>query len=100
GEKMSSPLWKRLFGLFRASRATRRAEAARRRKQPRPFPRLEVLEDRLAPATSITVIPGAAGSGTLDHFLDATHGTITVADDPGDAAATLSTGALAGVGST
>jgi hypothetical protein len=59
---------------------------------------LERLEDRLAPATNITIITGAAGAGTLDHFLNATHGTITTADDPGDTAATLSVGALEGVG--
>jgi hypothetical protein len=59
---------------------------------------LERLEDRLAPATNITVIAGAAGAGTLDHFLSATNGTITTANDPGDTAATLSTGALQGVG--
>src|SRR6266478_10239128 len=63
-------------------------------------PQLEHLEDRLAPATNITVIAGAAGDGTLDHFLDATHGTIAVTDDPGDTAATLSTGALTGVNAT
>ena len=32
-------------------------------------PALERLEDRLAPATSISVIPGAAGAGSLDGFL-------------------------------
>jgi hypothetical protein len=63
-------------------------------------PWLERLEDRLAPATNITVITGAAGAGNLDHFLNATHGTITVNDDSGDTNATLSTGALAGVNST
>src|SRR5262249_30958722 len=60
---------------------------------------LERLEDRLGPATNITIITGAAGSGTLDHFLSATQGTIATTDDPGDTAATLSTGAMAGVGS-
>ena len=59
---------------------------------------LERLEDRLAPATNISIITGAAGAGTLDHFLSATQGTITTADDPGDTAATLSVGALQGVG--
>jgi hypothetical protein len=60
--------------------------------------RLERLEDRLAPATNIAIVSGAAGAGNLDHFLSATQGTITSATDPGDTAATLSTGALAGVG--
>jgi hypothetical protein len=59
-------------------------------------PRLEALEDRLAPATNITVIP--TGIGNLDHFLSASAGTITAADDPGDTAATLSATALHGVG--
>jgi uncharacterized repeat protein (TIGR01451 family) len=58
-------------------------------------PLLEHLEDRLAPAANITIVPGAAGTGSLDHFLSAANGTITTAGDPG---ATLSTGALAGVG--
>src|SRR5262249_14496852 len=61
---------------------------------------LERLEDRLAPATNISVVVGAAGAGSLDHFLDATHGTITTADDPRHAAATLSPGAPARVNST
>jgi hypothetical protein len=60
---------------------------------------LERLEDRLAPAINITVVTGAAGTGNLDHFLSASQGTIAVTDDPGDMAATLSTGALQGVGS-
>jgi hypothetical protein len=60
--------------------------------------RLERLEDRLAPAANITIISGAAGSGSLDSFLSATKGAITTANDPGDTAATLSTGALQGVG--
>jgi hypothetical protein len=63
-------------------------------------PELEPLEDRVAPATNITIVVGAAGTGGLDHLLSATQGTITTADDPGDTAATLSTGALTGVNST
>jgi hypothetical protein len=60
---------------------------------------LERLEDRLAPATNITVIAGAAGAGTLDNqFVTVTPGMITTADDPGDTAATLSLGALQSVG--
>src|SRR5437879_3488500 len=59
---------------------------------------LEPLEDRLAPATNISIIAGAAGAGNLDHFLGAGNGTITAASDPGDTAATLSVGALQGVG--
>ncbi len=48
--------------------------------------------------TQITIFAGAAGTGTLDHLLTATNGTITPADDPGDLPATLSTGALQRVG--
>jgi fibronectin-binding autotransporter adhesin len=61
---------------------------------------IERLEARTLLAADITVIAGAAGSGTLDHFLGTSNGTITVADDPGDTAATLSTGALQAVGAT
>jgi hypothetical protein len=75
----------------------------RRRPAPstsrRTRPLLEVLEGRLAPATNIIVLEGPAGTGTLDHFLSPTNGTITTADDPGDLAATLSTGALEQVNS-
>jgi hypothetical protein len=61
-------------------------------------PRLETLEDRLAPAVNITVIPGAWGVGKLDHLLTAGDGTITASMDPGDRGATLSVGALERVG--
>jgi hypothetical protein len=50
------------------------------------------------PATNITILAGMAGTGSLDHFLSPINGTITTLDDPGDLAATLSTGALEGVG--
>ena len=74
-----------------------------RQRTPRPAfiwrPGLEHLEDRISPATDITVVLGAAGTGNLDHFLSATNGTITTADDPGDTAATLSVGALTAIGS-
>jgi len=59
-------------------------------------PSLEVLEARLAPATNITIL--ASGVGSLDHFLSATNGTITTAEDSGDTGATLSKTALQGVG--
>jgi len=42
---------------------------------------------------------GEPGAGDLDHFLNANNRTITTANDPGDSTATLSTGALQGVGS-
>ena len=59
---------------------------------------LERLEDRLAPATAITVIVGPPGSGSLDGFLSAVNGTLNPGDG-GNNPGTLSTGALAGVGS-
>jgi hypothetical protein len=46
----------------------------------------------------INVVPGAAGTGTLDGFLSPTDGTLTTADG-GSSPGTLSTGALAAVGS-
>jgi hypothetical protein len=90
-----------LNGLAQNITGRRAGSISDRRRRP-PYRRLELerLEDRLAPATNISIIAGVAGAGSLDHFLDATHGTITTADDPGDIAATLSTGALAGVNST
>ena len=66
--------------------------------RPRLRPSLEALEDRTLLAANITIVAGPAGTGNLDALLDATHGTITTTDDPGDTAATVSTGALAGVG--
>jgi hypothetical protein len=83
--------------LKRLSRTVRSGGPQHRRKPPQGR-RLEMerLEDRLAPATNITII--ATGTGNLDHFLSASNGTITTANDPGDTAATLSVGALEGVG--
>src|SRR5437868_5756117 len=57
-------------------------------------PRLEELEDRLAPA--ITILD--SGVGTLDGSLGPTDGTITAAESAGSR--TLSRAALQGVGST
>src|SRR5437879_1494201 len=59
---------------------------------------LEALENRVVPATNITILATANGTGTLDGFLSPVKGTITTADDPGDPAATLSRGALESVG--
>jgi hypothetical protein len=76
---------------------------AQRPRRPLNWPRyllqLERLEDRLAPASSITIFAGAAGTGTLDGFLSATDGTITTADG-GSTPGTLSSSALGGVNST
>ena len=59
---------------------------------------LEALEKRVVPATNISILATANGTGTLDAFLSPVSGTITTADDPGDPAATLSRGALESVG--
>ena len=59
-----------------------------------PSLRIESLEDRVVPATVITILDN--GVGTLDGFLSATDGTITPADDAG-IAGTLSRAALQGV---
>ncbi|HEV3116468.1 MAG TPA: hypothetical protein VGY58_05410, partial [Gemmataceae bacterium] len=59
---------------------------------------LEALENRVVPATNITILATANGTGTLDAILSPVNGTITTADDPGDPAATLSRGALENVG--
>jgi hypothetical protein len=86
----------RFFPISKRNRKSRSAGLSRLQFNTRPW--LEALEDRTLLATNITVIVGSAGAGILDSLLDATHGTITAADDPGDTAATLSTGALTGVG--
>src|SRR4051812_20476932 len=49
-------------------------------------PRLEALEDRLAPVTNLTIIPGAAGTGDLDAAFAANNGQLLFAqaDTPND----------------
>src|SRR6266511_675089 len=84
---------KHLRRLFAPARVL---PASRKRRLP---PTLEALEDRLAPASSITVIPGLNGSGSLDPFLTGSGGTV-LASDGGAAPGTLSTGALATITST
>ena len=83
--------------VFRLFNKANRKKAAR---MARPAPRLsfEHLEDRVVPATTITVIPGAIGAGTLDGFLSATDGTINATDSLG-VAGSVSQGALQAVGS-
>src|SRR5262249_55556745 len=56
----------------------------------------ETLEDRTTPASSITVIPGLAGSGSLDSVLTGSGGTILVSDG-GSAPGSISTGALSSI---
>src|SRR5438270_8703344 len=92
---MARNWWRKLFS--KSSPVTRRDKRKERDRRPRFAPRVERLEDRTLLATSITVVPGVAGTGTLDGFLSATDGTITTADG-GAAPGTLSSGALAGVG--
>jgi uncharacterized repeat protein (TIGR01451 family) len=60
-------------------------------------PQFELLEDRVVPAATITVKVGVIGDGSLDGELSPTDGTIEATVDPGDTAATVSTGALAQV---
>src|SRR5262249_30788209 len=76
-----------------------RPERPRRSRCDWVVPRLEALEDRLAPATTITVVVGGISSGTLDGFLSPTDGTITAADG-GAAPGSVSTGALLAVNAT
>ncbi|MFL5339601.1 MAG: hypothetical protein ACJ8F7_05475 [Gemmataceae bacterium] len=59
-------------------------------------PRLQLLEDRTAPASSIAIIAGVNGTGSLDGFLTGSGGTV-LATDGGAAPGTLSTGALAAI---
>src|SRR5262249_18812390 len=69
------------------------------RNSRRKLPPLAVLrlEDRTLPASTITVVVGANGSGSLDGFLfDATPG-IVAGTDGGNSPGTLSAGALAAV---
>src|SRR5262249_37418341 len=65
-----------------------------KRRRPSCRPRLEGLEDRLAPA--ITVLDG--GAGTLDGLLGPSQGAITAAQSAGNQ--TLSRAALQAAGST
>src|SRR5947208_897610 len=92
---MSLSTWLRKLAPARGRRSGKQAEARAKRYRPA----VEKLEDRLTPASSITIIPGAAGSGSLDGFLSPTDGTITTADG-GGVPGTLSTGALVSVNPT
>src|SRR5262245_30097749 len=88
--------------IFRArqwnpSRGNKRARADARSTFGHFRPALERLEDRLVPASSITIIPGTTGAGSLDGFLSAADGTIATADG-GAVAGTISSGALAAIG--
>ena len=77
------------------SRPGDRACGGRRRVRPvRLF--LECLEDRLAPATTIAVLSGAAGSGSQDATFLANNGKLLFADS-NIGGNTLSTGALASI---
>jgi hypothetical protein len=84
---MSFRAWLRRFALSTPRKAVRRP----RSRWDYALPRLEALEDRLAPASTINIILAASG-GTLDNtFL--VNGTI-LPSDGGNAVGTLSTGAL------
>src|SRR5262249_28962531 len=83
----------RLLRPFR--RSPRRPQRPLRSWPSRP---LEVMqfEDRVLPASSITVIPGLSGSGNLDSFLIGSGGSVTHPYG-GASPGTLSTGALAAI---
>jgi hypothetical protein len=71
---MKLPSWQRwLKQVFRANSTPTRSKRENRRR-----PRLEALEDRIAPASSITIV--AAGQGSLDATFAANKGTILVTD--------------------
>lgn len=80
-----------------------RREVTPQRRLPRllrpALPRLEWLEARTLPATSITILPGAAGTGSQDATFIG-HGGQLLFADPDVGANTLSTGALASIAST
>src|SRR5205085_70345 len=93
-----SSRWLRSLVSRTAPTTDRASRPSRSRWNPAPL-RLERLEDRTAPATNITVVPGLAGDGSLDMFLSATDGTVTTADG-GAVPGSISTGALAAVNAT
>src|SRR5262249_12314162 len=76
----------RMNALTSLWKANRRAGHPR---QSRCRPWLEALEDRLAPASTITLIKGASGTGSLDAVLTSSHGTV-LASDGGNNPGTLS----------
>src|SRR5262249_37655388 len=73
-----------------------RPQKPSRRGVRRRTPGVEVLEDRTVPASTITIVPGAAGSGSLDSFLLQFGGRVSE-NDGGTNPGTLSTGALTSV---
>jgi autotransporter-associated beta strand protein len=86
--------WRKLVKDMSNASPSRRRPA----RAPRTYRlRLEALEDRLAPATSITVIPGASGSGSQDSAFLASSGQLLFAA-PDAGPNTLSTGAMASIG--
>jgi hypothetical protein len=94
------------MALFRwlgrlSRRVPRNASPARPRSRwpRRPLLFLEPLEDRLAPATSITVVPGASGSGSQDAAFLANNGQLLF-NAPDAGGNTLSTGALTSIAAT
>jgi hypothetical protein len=90
---MSLLAWLRRVANPTPRKAARTASRRARSRWDYALPRLEALEDRLAPASTINIIAAASG-GTLDAtFTGSGHGTI-LASDGGNAVQTLSTGAL------
>ena len=93
---MSRSLSRWISNLVQDADRTRKAESKRRQGARRRL-ECEQLEDRVVPATLITVVAGLAGTGTLDSFLSASDGTINATDNLG-LAGTVSQGALQAVG--
>lgn len=83
------------FSFWKPWTDTPPRKSARRPGRTGPL-RLERLEDRLAPATDITIFNGQAGTGSLDFLLTGGNSTINATDGP-PGPASLSTGALQGL---
>src|SRR5207247_1233065 len=97
---MLFPSWRRWLSLFsRTAAPSRKGKARQTRPGPYHSLTLERLEDRLAPATSITILPGASGSGSQDSAFLASSGQLLFSA-PDVGLNTLSTGALASIGPT
>jgi filamentous hemagglutinin len=89
---MSLLAWLRRVANPSHRKAPRQAARRARSRWDYALPRLEALEDRLAPASTINILAQASG-GTLDNTFTTHNGTI-LASDGGNSVQTLSTGAL------
>jgi hypothetical protein len=94
---MSLLAWLRRLANPTAPKARRPAGKRPRSPWDRALPRLETLEDRLAPASIVNVVVGASGSGNADSTFLAHNGTLAAGDLPNQVV-NLSTGALTSIG--